>query len=84
MSKSGLVNAHLHHWKSIVSDLNHASENGLNQAKAGDRDWWESKAVEWARAKGKLLEGTTAGADASSALATLLKLPRRTHRIDDE
>lgn len=56
MTKAGLVRAHMHRWTTIESDLSDAARNGLSEAKAGERGWVESKALEWARAKGKLAD----------------------------
>jgi hypothetical protein len=56
MSRAGLVKAHIHHWPTIEADLSDAARNGLSEAKAGERGWVESKALEWARAKGRLAD----------------------------
>jgi hypothetical protein len=76
MTKSGLVKAHKHHWTSILDDLAHAAENGLAlAAKAAARGWWESRALEWARTRGKLQDGEHGG---------LRNLPSFRHRMDDD
>jgi hypothetical protein len=56
MSRAGLIKAHEHHWPTIKADLGDAARNGLSVAKAGKRGWVESKALEWARAKGNLTD----------------------------
>ena len=58
MSKAGLMEAHRHEWPTIEGDLKDASTNGLSNAKAKLRGWNEATALQWARAKGKLIVTT--------------------------
>jgi hypothetical protein len=54
MARAALIQAHKNDWPTIQRDLKDASKNGLAKAKAGDRDWYEDLALEWARSRGKL------------------------------
>lgn len=55
-TKAALVAAHTHEWPTINRDIADAAENGLaTAAKAGARGWNEAKALNWARARGKLI-----------------------------
>lgn len=54
MTRRGLVEAHKAKWPTIETDIQHASENGLNAAKAGTRGWDEGKALTWAQSRGKM------------------------------
>jgi len=87
MSRAGLVKAHIHHWPTIEADLKDAARNGLSVAKAGERSWSESKALEWARAKGKLTDQPGASSQPSLAdpmaahYGQLAGLPRQTHTL---
>lgn len=55
MKKAAMIAQHKHEWPTIEQDIKDAGRNGLNNAKAGQREWKEAKAMEWARAKGKLI-----------------------------
>jgi hypothetical protein len=80
MKKAALVMAHKDEWPSIESDLAEASSNGLAAAKAGARDWHESLALDWARARGKLRK-TGAGSGLQQAMHNMSNLPGRTHKL---
>lgn len=54
-TRKGLLEAHGHEWPTLERDLRDAAVNGLAKAaKAGARGWLNSKALDWARSKGKL------------------------------
>lgn len=57
LKREALINAHRVQWPSVEADLKHASENGLREsAGAGRHGYWiEDAALEWARARGKLI-----------------------------
>lgn len=82
MARAALVMAHKGRWPTIESDLKDASKNGLAQAKAGPRDWDEARALEWARARGKLAATSTpATASLDSAMRNLSQLPSQKHTL---
>lgn len=87
MSRRGLVMANKHQWPRIEADLQDAAKNGLSLAKAGSRGWIESKALQWARAKGHLTNGQIAPLPPSKVdpmaahYGQLEKLPRQTHKL---
>lgn len=54
MPKTAMIEQHKHEWPTIRLDIKDAYRNGLNAAKAGERGWYEAKAMEWARTNGKL------------------------------
>lgn len=80
MTKAALVKAHKHEWPTIESDLAHASENKLDAARAGKRDWYEAAALDWARAKGKLTGSTNAMDALTHATHSMVSLPTRQHK----
>lgn len=63
MRKDAMVTKYKDEWPTIERDIKDAAENGLSAAKAGARDWDEVQALEWARAKGKIV-GAVKPADA--------------------
>lgn len=79
MKRAALITKHERTWPSIESDLKHADENGLAAAaKADGRGlWFEERALQWARQRGKL---TGASAHATHAAHTPFG---RMHDIDD-
>lgn len=55
LKKVALVKKYIGQWPTIGADLSSAGENGLAKAaKAGQRNWIEGAALDWARGKGKL------------------------------
>lgn len=54
MKKAAMIAQHKHEWPTIEKDMKDAGRNGLHKAKGGAREWHEAKAMDWARAKGKL------------------------------
>lgn len=53
--RAALIEKHSCDWPTIERDIADANRNGLaDAAKAGQRGWMESRALNWARAKGKL------------------------------
>ena len=55
-NRAALIAQHKHEWPTIERDIQDAAGNGLAKAaKAGNRDWHESEALEWARSKNKLM-----------------------------
>lgn len=83
MPRAALIDAHEHHWPTIRRDLQDASSNGLKAAKAGAREWVESLALEWARAKGKLTDSQPAASGGiDQAIRNMAAtLPGKKHRI---
>ncbi len=84
MTRTGMVKAFKNRWPTIESDLRDAARNGLSVARAGKRGWDECKALEWARARGKLhmesIEPTPEPADPMAAhFGRLSKLPSHRH-----
>lgn len=55
LKRAALVRKYKNSWPEIVSDLNHANENGLSSAAKGTAhgDWFESAALMWAEQRGK-------------------------------
>ena len=78
MKRAALIKQHQHQWPTIEADLADASKNQLNGALAGPRDWYEAKALEWARSKGKLVLKSDVD---NSATNVLSNLPSKTHRL---
>lgn len=68
MKKQGLINAHKHQWPSIEGDIDRAAKNGLETAKAGARGWFEGKALNWARANGKITQSRSSTSNIWPAL----------------
>lgn len=77
MPKSVLIDTHEHHWPTIRDDLKNASSNGLEAAKAGLRGWYETRALEWARAKGKLNDADSPAGELAKAHKNMASLPTR-------
>jgi hypothetical protein len=61
IKRAALIERHRHQWTTIERDLKDASANGLStMAKANGVGWWiESRAIEWARVRGKLASEPT-------------------------
>ena len=71
LKRKALVKKYEASWPDIVSDLNHASVNGLSKAAKGTKfgDWFESAALAWADQRGKrAVKQTTA---ATNSMFTL-------------
>jgi hypothetical protein len=82
MPRRVLVQRHLHHWPTIDRDLKDASDNGLDEAKAGARAWYEDTALAWATANGKINDGAQNANSLSSVMATFgATLPTIKHTI---
>lgn len=79
LTKSAMIEHHKHEWPSIERDLKGASENGLFKAKAGERDWVESTAMEWARAKNKLIKPAKSNA-LESGINNMISRPTSSDR----
>jgi hypothetical protein len=82
MVRSALVSQHLHHWPTIDRDLRDAAKNGLAAAKAGERDWDEAIALEWAQAKGKLRSAEKPADALTQSMHGMVKLPSRKHKLE--
>ena len=79
VTKAALIDQHKHEWPTIQGDIADASKNGLAQAKAGKRGWWELSAMDWARANNKLIRPVEI-----SALDNVMRnLPFREIRMKD-
>ncbi len=77
MTKAALIAAHEHEWPTIERDIKDASGNGLSKARAGNRDWKEVAALQWARSKNKLIKPQSV----NSLAAAMGTLPSKVHRI---
>lgn len=82
MTRAALVRKWRDKWKTIESDLNNASNNGLSIARTVPRGWIESTALDWARAKGKMPYEAEI-AQHQQARNTMANLPSRRHTMDD-
>ena len=82
MKKAAMVEQHKHEWPSIERDMQDASRNGLDAAKAGEREWDEFEALEWARTKGKLTSIDKTAQSLSGAMNSMASLATsRKHRL---
>ena len=79
MRLRALIEAHIHEWPTIETDIKAASDNGLSTAKAGARNWWEEHTMEWARANGKLKIAAKPGESLAQAMHNMGSLPGRKH-----
>lgn len=79
MTRAAMIAQHQATWPSIAADIKEAASNGLSQAKAGARDWNEPVALDWARAKNKLVNASN-----TTGLVNLMhNIVGRKHSIDD-
>ena len=62
-----LIEKHKHHWPTIAGDIKGAKGTELRYAKADKRGWHEAKALDWARANGKLTDADKPGNAFASA-----------------
>lgn len=83
MTRGALVAKYRHDWESIDRDLKDAGSNGLSAAKAGNRDWREGVALDWARAKGKLKSAVNHDRPLEQAMHKMSSLPGRKHTLQD-
>lgn len=81
MTRSALTSKHRRDWVTIERDLKDAASNGLSVAKAGNRDWKEDVALDWARAKGKLKSTETLACPLEQAMHNMSSLPVRKHAL---
>lgn len=79
MKKAAMIAQHQASWPSIAADIKEAASNGLSRAKAGARDWNESAALDWARAKNKLVNASTT----TVLVNSMNNLVGSKHSIDD-
>lgn len=78
--KAALIAAHIHEWPTITRDIADATANGLaTAAKAGARGWWEADALNWARAKGKLIGAEKPADSLAQAMHNMRNLPSQKH-----
>jgi hypothetical protein len=77
MKRSALIQEHRTHWPSIEGDLKDANSNGLSMAKAGTRGWDETRALAWARSRGKLKDKVSGARELDGAIRGLAALPSR-------
>ena len=75
MKKAAIIDQHKHKWPTIEQDIKDAGRNGLNKAKAGERDWNEAEAMEWARVKGKLISTNKPTDVLAGAMGNMASLP---------
>jgi hypothetical protein len=77
--RSAMIAQYAAKWPTIEADLKDAASNGLSKAKAGQRDWNEAVALEWARSRNKLIKPSE-----SAALAGAMNnIVGRKHSSDD-
>lgn len=81
MRRDAMVTKYQDRWPTIARDMKDASTNGLSRAKAGHRDWNEQTAIEWAKAKGKLIEVEGVNTSLGDAMRNLAKLPVTKHTL---
>lgn len=82
MAKAALISAHEHEWPTIARDIADATSNGLaDAAKAGSRGWGEKRAIEWARAKGKLKSADRPVDSLAQGVHSMFNLPGRKHTL---
>lgn len=62
-----LIEQHEHHWPTIAGDIKGAKGTELRYAKADKRGWYAAKALDWARANGKLTDADKPGNAFASA-----------------
>lgn len=80
--KAALIAAHAHEWPTIEGDISDANTNGLAAAaKAGKRGWVEAEALNWARAKGKLISAAKPADSLAQVMHNLGHLPSRKHTL---
>ena len=79
MTRAAMIAQHQASWPSIEADIKDAASNGLSQAKAGAREWNESVALDWARAKNKLVNASTN----TVLVNSMHNIVGRKHSIDD-
>jgi hypothetical protein len=82
MRLDALIEAHIHEWPTIKTDIKAASDNGLSAAKAGARGWWEELTMEWARANGKLKITKKSADSLVQAMHNMGSLPSRKNRLE--
>lgn len=78
MTKFAMIQQHRHEWPTIEADIRGASENDLSIAMAGKRGWDETKAMAWARSKGKLVVPP----NSTSLESSMNKIVGRKHMLD--
>ena len=80
--KAALIAAHMHEWPTIERDISDANTNGLAAAaKAGERGWLEAGALNWARAKGKLISTAKPADSLAQAMHRFGTLPSWKHTM---
>lgn len=81
-TRAALIANHIPEWPSIERDIADAQRNGLAlAAKAGDRGWLESAALNWARANRKLAAPEKPADSLSQAMRNLASSPGRKHTL---
>lgn len=81
MKRVAMIEQHKHEWPTIEGDMRDATINGLSVAKAGSRDWVETIALDWARAKGKLRSPVKPADSLVQVMHGLSSLPTTRHRL---
>lgn len=81
MTQAAIIEAHAHEWPSIRADIKGAAANGLALAKAGVRGWYEDIAMDWARAKGKLIDTGKPDGLLAQAMNSMASVPGRKHTL---
>lgn len=80
VNKAALIAQYEDQWPTIRRDIQDASTNGLSQAaKAGRRDWYEDRALNWARSKNKLVTKANTEASLSHSMNNLVG---RKHKLE--
>lgn len=82
--RAALIGKHSCEWPTIERDIADANKNGLaDAAKAGQRGWVESRALNWARAKGKLKSSEKYGYSVDQAIRNMHAPVSARNRLQD-
>jgi hypothetical protein len=81
VKKAAMIRLHIANWPDIKTDMKGASTNGLSAAKAGERGWHEANALDWARAKGRLVNTENSTRSVQQPMDILRNLPSLTHKL---
>lgn len=82
--RAALIGKHSCEWPTIERDIADANKNGLaDAAKAGQRGWVESRALNWARAKGKLKSSEKHGYSVDQAIRNMHAPVSARNRLQD-
>lgn len=77
LKKSALVAKYKYQWPTVITDIADGSRNGLNEAKLGGGFYDLSKAIQWAKERGKFKEVTLITTSSNSILNSPASVIRR-------